>query len=77
MLFEELKTGLRVTADKEGIKPDTIGIDTWGVDFVYIGEDGSILSLPRSYRDPYTDDIPNKYFKLLTRKEVYGKTGIH
>lgn len=75
VLYEALKEGLAV-ASSEGIEIDSIGIDTWGVDFVYLGEDGSILSLPRSYRDPYTNGIPEEYFKIISRKEVYDLTGI-
>jgi rhamnulokinase len=74
-LYQALKEGLTVTAS-EGIKLDSIGIDTWGVDFVYLGEDGTILSLPRAYRDPYTNGMPEEYFKLVPRKEVYDSTGI-
>ncbi|NDW18988.1 rhamnulokinase [Dysgonomonas sp. 216] len=74
-LFEALKEGLKVVASK-GVKLDAIGIDTWGVDFVYLGEDGSILGLPRSYRDPYTNGIPEEYFRIIPRKEVYELTGI-
>lgn len=55
---------------------NAIGIDTWGVDFVYVAEDGTILSLPRSYRDPYTERSPEKYFKLIPKEEVYKLTGI-
>ena len=73
MLFDALKEGLKAT---EGIKIDAIGIDTWGVDFVYLGKDGSILGQPRSYRDPYTEGIPAEYFKIISRKEVYDSTGI-
>jgi rhamnulokinase len=68
-----LKEGLTVAAS-ENIS--AIGIDTWGVDFVYLGEDGSILSQPRSYRDPYTNGKPEEYFKLVPKQEVYGLTGI-
>lgn len=74
-LYEALKEGLTVLSSMD-IKPDAIGIDTWGVDFVYLGEDGSILGLPRSYRDPYTNGIPEEYFKILSRKDVYDLTGI-
>lgn len=74
-LFDELKTGLSVIAS-QNITLDAIGIDTWGVDFVYFGEDGTILSQPRSYRDPYTNGKPEEYFKLLSKKEVYDLTGI-
>ncbi len=74
-LFEELKNGLRVAAS-EGIQIDSIGIDTWGVDFVYVAEDGSLLNLPRAYRDPYTNGIPEEYFTKVPKKEVYDSTGI-
>ena len=74
-LYESLKEGLAACA-KEGITPDSIGIDTWGVDVVPIGKDGSILGMPRAYRDPYTDGAPEKYFEIVPRKEVYDKTGI-
>lgn len=74
-LYEALKEGLRTVASRN-IEIDAIGIDTWGVDFVYIGEDDSILGTPRSYRDPYTDGIPEEYFDIIPRKEVYGMTGI-
>jgi len=74
-LFDELKNGLKA-ASALNIKIDAIGIDTWGVDFVYLGEDGSLLGQPRSYRDPYTNGIPEEYFKILPRKQVYSLTGI-
>ncbi|MDR2286258.1 MAG: rhamnulokinase [Prevotellaceae bacterium] len=74
-LFEELKNGLRV-AGNEKIKIDSVGIDTWGVDFVYVADDGTFLGLPRAYRDPYTNGAPEEYFKKIPRKEVYDLTGI-
>ncbi len=75
-LSEALKDGLKAAAS-QNIKLDGIGIDTWGVDFVYLGEDGSISGTARSYRDPYTVGIPEEYFdKVFSRKEVYGLTGI-
>ena len=74
-LYSHLKEGL-VACAKEGITPDSIGIDTWGVDVVPIGEDGSILGMPRAYRDPYTDGAPERYFEIVPREEVYGATGI-
>jgi rhamnulokinase len=74
-LFEELKNGLRVVGN-EKIKIDSVGIDTWGVDFVYVAEDGTFLGLPRAYRDPYTNGAPEEYFEKIPRKEVYELTGI-
>jgi len=74
-LYESLKEGLKAAAAQK-VKIDAIGIDTWGVDFVYVGKDGSFLGCPRAYRDPYTNGMPEEFFKLVSRKEVYDLTGI-
>jgi len=74
-LFEALKEGLRA-ASAENVDIASLGIDTWGVDFVYVAEDGTLLGLPRSYRDPYTNGAPEKYFEVIPKKEVYDLTGI-
>ncbi|MBO4572029.1 MAG: rhamnulokinase [Bacteroidales bacterium] len=60
----------------KGIKPDSIGIDTWGVDFGFVAPDGSIIGNPRAYRDPYTEGIPEEVFRILPRDELYRATGI-
>ena len=74
-LYEHIVEGLTVCA-KRGIRPDSVGIDTWGVDVVPIGSDGSILGNPRAYRDPYTNGAPEEFFKKIPREEVYNRTGI-
>jgi len=61
---------------QEGVRIDSIGIDTWGVDFGFVGDDGSLLGNPRAYRDPYTDGIPEKVYETIPREELYGATGI-
>ena len=74
-LFEHLKAGL-AAAKKEGVEITSIGIDTWGVDFALIAEDGSLLGAPYAYRDLHTEGIPEKYFELISREKVYELTGI-
>lgn len=74
-LYEELKKSLSLCTQQH-IVPDSIGIDTWGVDFGYLASDGSLLGLPRAYRDPYTEGAPEEYFRLISREEVYRLTGI-
>ena len=61
---------------EKGIRPDSIGIDTWGVDFGCIGADGTLLGLPRCYRDPYTVGIPEKVYETVPRETLYARTGI-
>lgn len=74
-LYEDILQGL-TEAGKRKVKIHSIGIDTWGVDFVAVAEDGTLCSLPRAYRDPYTNGIPEEYFTKCPRKEVYERTGI-
>ena len=61
---------------KRNIKLYSIGIDTWCVDFGCIGHDGTLLGLPRAYRDPYTEGIPEKFFQKVSREQLYALTGI-
>lgn len=74
-LYEDILQGL-TEAGKRKIEVRSIGIDTWGVDFVHVAEDGTLCGLPRAYRDPYTNGTPEEYFEKISRKEVYERTGI-
>lgn len=75
-LYFEIIKGLKLVAQR-GVEIQSIGIDTWGCDFVYIGKDGAILRNPMAYRDPHTFGMMEKYFdEKVSKQEVYDKTGI-
>ena len=75
-LYFEIIRGLKEVAGR-GLDITSIGIDTWGVDFVFIGDDGAILRNPRAYRDPITFKAMDDYLShVLPRREVYDITGI-
>lgn len=75
-LYNEVINGLRLVAKRQ-IEIQSIGIDTWGVDFVCVGSDGAILRNPLAYRDPHTVGKMEEYFeKIISRDEVYNITGI-
>ena len=75
-LYFEMIRGLKEVAHR-GITLTSIGIDTWGVDFVFIGDDGAILRNPMAYRDPHTFGRMEEYLeKVVSRREVYDITGI-
>lgn len=75
-LFEELKEGLKIAVEKGHGDIKSIGVDTWGVDFGLLGENGQLLELPHSYRDPRTDGMMEKVFDIIPREKIYEKTGI-
>ena len=75
-LYFEMIRGLKEVA-RRGLNITSIGIDTWGVDFVFIGEDGAILRNPMAYRDPHTFEAMDDYLShVVQRQEVYDITGI-
>ena len=75
-LYSEINGGLKVAA-KRGIEITSIGIDTWGCDFLCIGGDGAVLRNPLAYRDPHTVGMMEKYFdEAVAKQTVYAKTGI-
>ena len=75
-LYFEMIRGLKEVR-RRGITLTSIGIDTWGVDFVFIGSDGAILRNPMAYRDPHTFGRMEEYLRHVVQpREVYDITGI-
>ncbi len=75
-LYFEMIRGLKEVA-RRGITLTSIGIDTWGVDFVFIGKDGAILRNPMAYRDPHTFGRMEEYLShVVLPRDVYNITGI-
>ncbi len=75
-LFEELKTGLSKCIREFKIQPESIGIDTWGVDFALVTSDGHLAGLPFAYRDGRTNTSMEEFFRLMSQKETYELSGI-
>lgn len=74
-LYNEIIGGLKVVA-REGIEIASVGIDTWGVDFAFIGRDGALMRNPYCYRDPHTVGAMEEYFARIAKERVYDLTGI-
>ena len=73
-LFFEIKQGLTKAKLAGGF--DSIGIDTWGVDFGLLDEFGCLLENPVHYRDARTAGLIDEVFKTIPREELYSRTGI-
>ena len=75
-LHSEILKSLKIIK-QEKITILSLGIDTWGVDFVCFGKDGEPLRMPYSYRDTHTLGAPERFFRnRMPKDEVYQKTGI-
>ncbi len=76
-LFQSVLAGL-AAAREQGLTPDTIGIDTWAVDFVLLDADGSRLGDAVGYRDSRTDGIREELERnrALSFAEQYARAAI-
>lgn len=74
-LFGHIVSGLKECA-KQGKKPCTVGIDTWGVDFALLDKAGQRLGDCVAYRDDRTLGMAEKLDKRLPFAELYQHTGI-
>lgn len=75
-LFDELKTGLKKCISEFKVQPNSIGIDTWGVDYALVTGDGHLAGLPFAYRDHRTDNSMEEFFRILPKKQTYLLSGI-
>jgi rhamnulokinase len=74
-LYNEMLTALRRAAGQFG-GVDSIGVDTWGVDFALLGRGGTLLGNPRHYRDPHTEGAMDLAFATIPPTELFARTGI-
>ncbi|MBQ7669442.1 MAG: rhamnulokinase [Clostridia bacterium] len=73
-LLHEIKTAILKCSVKGGI--DTVGIDTWGVDYGYIDGAGQLLAVPYQYRDERTLPEMERVYSIIPYSDLYGITGI-
>ena len=76
-ILEEIKVGINKVIST-GIEICSLGIDTWGVDFVLLDKFGQHLGEFVSYRDARTNGVLDKLMQDsgLTQSDIYNTTGI-
>lgn len=74
-LFQEIILGMK-KCKEIGKIPESVGIDTWGVDFVLLNKDEKIVGKTVGYRDHRTDGMDRKVYEIISEEELYARTGI-
>jgi rhamnulokinase len=74
-LWFEIRRSLDI-ARRQAERIDSIGVDTWGVDYGLLGEGGSLLENPFHYRDARTDGMVDEVCGKVTAERIYDQTGI-
>jgi rhamnulokinase len=78
-IFGEIKKGLREAGERAGALGrlvQSIGVDSWGVDYGLIDREGELLEDPVCYRDERTQGVMERVFEQVSREEIFNRTGI-
>ncbi len=72
-LFGEIRIGLKKAAEQGGF--ESVGIDTWGVDYGILDGDGDLIRLPVQYRDGRNSGMVERSAQLISPERLYALTG--
>ncbi|MFO7898794.1 MAG: rhamnulokinase family protein [Planctomycetota bacterium] len=72
----ELGSQVYIALTKAGADVRSVGIDTWGVDYGYLGKVGQLVALPFAYRDERTQGVPERVHRTVPFERIYEITGI-
>ena len=72
-LFYDVKLGLGRAAREGEIQ--SVGVDTWGVDYGLLDAHGRLLGNPTHYRAARTKGVPAEVFSIIPREELFARTG--
>ena len=75
-LWSQIQIGLQKAAARFGQGIVSVGVDTWGVDFVLLSKTGEMLGQPYHYRDARTRGVMEQTFQRVPRAEVFASTGL-
>jgi len=75
-LFQQILEGLAKAQAKYGSSLQSIGVDSWGLDYGHLDSAGNLLGMPYHYRDSRTVPMFEKLFSEVSREECYARTGI-
>ena len=75
-LWAEIQSGLAKAAQSFGTDAISVGVDTWGVDYVLLSRGNEMLGQPYHYRDPRTAGVMQRSFSRVPRQEIFAATGL-
>ncbi|MCC6495892.1 MAG: rhamnulokinase [Propionibacteriaceae bacterium] len=75
-LFEHVRTGIEAAIQASGGALESVGVDTWGVDYGRLDAAGDLLEAPFHYRDDRTHGVPDLVFSGLPAEELYAAAGL-
>ncbi len=76
-IAREIRAGIGRAIEGSKDVPASIGVDSWGVDFVLLDERGELVETPVAYRDSRTEGMQEKWKTMMPEMETFRRTGIN
>ena len=75
-LRSDIQDGLTLAARKYGDSIVSVGVDTWGVDYVLLSKSGEVLGQPYNYRDPRTTGMLELAASKVSKADIFAQSGV-
>ncbi len=75
-LWKEIERGLTLSAQQFGDRIESLGVDTWGVDYVLLDRNDDLVGPAFCYRDPRTRGLVDRASEHVSRSDIFAETGI-
>jgi len=76
-IVTEIRNGISKALEISAITPTSIGVDSWGVDFVHLDEKNKLLDVPIAYRDVRTEGMQERWKSMMSEMDTFQRTGIN
>jgi sugar (pentulose or hexulose) kinase len=76
-MVREIKKGIAEAIETSEQVPESVGVDSWGVDYVLIDRHGALVDTPVAYRDKRTEGMQEQWEKLMSNLDTFQRTGIN
>jgi len=76
-ITREIVSGISMAIQASGKSPESIGVESWGVDFVLLDHNGDLVETPVAYRDKRTEGMQEQWKMMMSELETFSRTGIN
>ncbi len=76
-IVREIHIGISRAIEASEDAPVSIGVESWGVDYVLLDAHGELVETPVAYRDKRTEGMQEKWRTLMADSETFARTGIN
>lgn len=76
-IASEIRTGISRAVREADQVPMSIGVDSWGVDYVLLDEHGGLAETPMAYRDKRTEGMQELWKQHMSDSETFTRSGIN